>query len=84
MSPLKTPKNKQIFNGMAQCYHCFIPNVFWELNIGTKNSCFSPTKMRTQMVHTKFGSHQNEGQDTETNMEVDSRPRDVARPFEMV
>ncbi len=36
------------------------------------------------MVHTKFGSHQNEGQDTETNMEVDSRARDVARPFEMV
>jgi hypothetical protein len=36
------------------------------------------------MVHTKFGSHQNEEQDTETNMEVDSRARDVARPFEMV
>jgi len=40
--------------------------------------------MRTQKIHTKFGSHQNDEQDTKTNMEVDSRPRNVAGPFEMV
>lgn len=34
------------------------------------------------MVHTKFGSH--EEQDTETNMEVDSRRRNVVGPLEMV
>jgi hypothetical protein len=36
------------------------------------------------MVHTKFGNHQNEEQDIETNMEVDSRPTNVVGPFEMV
>jgi hypothetical protein len=36
MSPLKTLKDKQNFNDMAQCYHFFIPNFFWELNIGPK------------------------------------------------
>jgi hypothetical protein len=62
----------------------FYPKLFLGIKHRTQNliHVFSPAKMRTQMVHTKFGSH--EEQDTETNMEVDSRCRNVVGPLEMV